>query len=197
MFYDGFLKRLKSHKISKLEGETVKSEVRNFTDIGTKEERRERKRKINVAELFHINKRSRKKGNFSCFGCIFIFLSFFKCQHCFIGLVHSKSQGIKTYPVSKSKSKNTMIKKAVMPEENRERIGGMESNEIKQRDDKLPNPGSSVPTKALVDTIPAAFEVKYINGQTEMWSKQLYQRSEGRTAGKLDIVILKYASLNE
>ena len=62
LFYDGFLKRLKGHKISKLEGETVKNEVRNFTDIGTKEERRERKRKINVAELFHVNKRSKKKG---------------------------------------------------------------------------------------------------------------------------------------
>lgn len=62
LFYDGFLKRLKGQKISKMEGEVVKSEVKSFSDIGTKEERRERKRKINVAELFHVNKRAKKKG---------------------------------------------------------------------------------------------------------------------------------------
>ncbi|KAK6618750.1 hypothetical protein RUM43_013141 [Polyplax serrata] len=178
LFYDGFLKRLKSHKISKLEGQTVKTEVKNFTDIGTKEERRERKRKINVAELFHINKRSRKKG-----------------------LVHSKSQDIKTYPVSKSKNKSAVIKKPTINDENSERVPLTDSSGVKQKEEKASN-STSVSSKALIDTIPAAFEVKYMNGQTEMWSKQLYQRSEGRTAGKLDIVILnpqgrKFRSRNE
>lgn len=63
LFHDGFLKSgLPGIKIAKIDSENIRNDIKNFTDIGTKEERRERKRKINVAELFHINKRSKKKG---------------------------------------------------------------------------------------------------------------------------------------
>lgn len=63
LFHDGSFKtKLPGQKISKLDGQVVRNDIPNFTNIGTKEERRERKRKINIAELFHINKRSKKKG---------------------------------------------------------------------------------------------------------------------------------------
>lgn len=107
----------------------------------------------------------------------------------FPGLIHSKSQGLKTYPVSKSKNKGSVIRKLLTPEEGKDKVTKTDSVESKQKEEKVPS--STTSSKALIDTIPAAFEVKYLNGQTEMWSKQLYQRSEGRTAGKLDIVILK------
>ncbi|KAL0276894.1 UNVERIFIED_CONTAM: hypothetical protein PYX00_004362 [Menopon gallinae] len=177
LFYDGFLKRLKAHKISKADCRMVRTEVRNFSDIGTKEERRERKRKINVAELFHVNKRSKKKG-----------------------LVHSKTQDMKTYPVNKSRAKSSVKKPLPVPEE--KESAGDEAALAKQADQKTPVSSNSSLSRSLVESIPAAVKVNYIDGRTEMWCKQLYQRSEGRSAGKLDIVILnpqgrKFRSRNE
>ncbi|XP_069687402.1 uncharacterized protein [Periplaneta americana] len=78
LFFDGFTKNIKGMKMAKLENEEFDSEIGPGTSekfvppvipkpviknevisepIGTKEERRERKRKLNVVELFHPKKR--------------------------------------------------------------------------------------------------------------------------------------------
>lgn len=106
-----------------------------------------------------------------------------------LGLVHSKTQDMKTYPVNKSRAKSSLKKSLPVPED--KEPTGEEAALAKQANLKTPVSSNSSLSRSLVESIPAAVKVTYIDGRTEMWSKQLYQRSEGRSAGKLDIVILK------
>lgn len=196
LFHDGFLKNsLPAQKISKVDAELIRNEVKNFTDIGTKEERRERKRKINVAELFHINKRSKKKGKFLIWvrkPYKFLKIIFGKFIFFSAGLVHSKSTDVKTYPVNRSRVKKTLPTTGETEATDAEaEITPAQPETPKQPDTKTEiNVTPATPARNLVENIPCAVEVKYHDGRSEMWSKQYYQRSEGRTAGKVDIVIM-------
>ena len=114
-----------------------------------------------------------------------------------IGLVHSKSPDVKTYTVNRSRVKKTLpttgeteatdVETEGTPAEAPATPATPKQPEAKPTTNVTPGHGS----RNLIDTVPCPVQVTYKDGRTEMWSKHLYQRSEGRTAGKLDIVIMK------
>lgn len=107
---------------------------------------------------------------------------------------------MKTYTANKSRVRTSFLKKTLnKPPETV--IASSNPSEVESiitpaqinlpSDPKAMTAAIAGHSRSLIDPIPASVEVKYHDGRTEMWSKQVYQRSEGRTAGKLDIVIIK------
>lgn len=110
-----------------------------------------------------------------------------------LGLVHSKSPDVKTYPVNRSRIKKTLPATGETEVIDADMETAPSEPTTPQQPEAKPN-ATTTPvstSKNLVETSPLSVEVKYHDGRTETWSKQLYQRSEGRTAGKFDIIIMK------